>query len=239
MPYFLCNDNLDLNLAATVSGEEARHLLLSHRLKVGERVKLQGPNGKRFLCITQQIKKDQVVFKVVESALVPSEPKIKVTLFQSVVSEKALDFIFQKGTELGLSGIVLFNSANTATKLSKEQFIKKQSRWNRILIESAKQCERQKWPDLKFVENLDEIVKTELGQKKVFLLDPKGDKKSFDASNGLEIGLIVGPEGGLNEIEEEKLRALPNVDLLTLGPVLLRAETAALASLSMLRSIMF
>ena len=89
------------------------------------------------------IGKQDLKVSFVENLPLPAEPKVKMMLFLSMVSEKALDFILQKSTELGLGGVVLFNSANTATALSEEGFNKKRDRWEKIMIEAAKQIRPQ------------------------------------------------------------------------------------------------
>ena len=216
-----------------VSGEEARHLLLSHRLKRGKKIKLQGPDGQRYLAEVVAIDKGSLLARAVEQLIVPSEQKIKTSLFQSVVSEKALDFIFQKGTELGLSEIILFNSANTAAKLSDDIFKKKLERWNKILGEAAKQSERSKWPQLSFVKDLEGAIKL-MTQEKVFLAGIDGKKFSSLAPNPLSLALVIGPEGGFTTEELKKMQEVVNLQNIWLGNFVLRAETAALAGLAVL-----
>ena len=123
MPYFLASENLEIGKELTLTGDEARHILLSHRIKIGEQIKLQGPNGKRFLCEVAATDKKSLTIVIVSSLTVPNEPSVQLILFQAIVSEKALDFIFQKATELGVAKIVLFNSKNTAAKLSADLFL--------------------------------------------------------------------------------------------------------------------
>jgi 16S rRNA (uracil1498-N3)-methyltransferase len=233
MPYFLSDKNLTLNQQVEISGEEARHILFAQRIKKGEKIKLQGPNGKRFLSEVVLADKKSLKVLPLESVAVPAEPAVKITLFQSVVSEKALDFIFQKGTELGLSKVVLFNSANTAAKLSADKFKSKQERWNKILMESAKQCERAVWPGLEFLPGADEVILAAKNSDKVFLADIKGDKLNVNGQIS-NVAILIGPEGGFAPLDMEKFKSLPNLSIISLGNFVLRAETAAVASLALL-----
>ena len=230
MPYFFSNENLFLGGSHQIDGEEARHILLSHRVKICEKLKLQGPDGKRFLSEVVSAGKKDLMVKALEQLEVPEEPKIKITLFQSVVSEKALDFIFQKGTELGLSSIVLFNSANTATKFTRDIFAKKEERWNKILEESAKQCERSVWPSLQFAFDMNQVLETVKSLDEVFLTDISGQRLKTTNNKLQTAGLIIGPEGGFTKEEVSEFKKIPNVEPVSLGPILLRAETAALAT---------
>jgi 16S rRNA (uracil1498-N3)-methyltransferase len=236
MPYFFCAENLSLNKFVEIGGEEARHILLAHRSKIGEKIKLQGPDGNRHNAEIVEIGKNKLKLKILEQLIPPAEPKVKITLFQAVVSEKALDFIFQKGTELGVTKIVLFNSANAATKLSSDQFKKKLDRWNKILGEAAKQSERVNFPGLEFVSNLDSVVSALKSYGKVFLADILGGKPQ--AVNGLiqTYAVVVGPEGGFTKDEVRVLQTLKNLQTVSLGPTVLRAETAALAIVAIIRS---
>jgi 16S rRNA (uracil1498-N3)-methyltransferase len=236
MPYFFTHDNLKLGKEIIIQGEEARHILLSHRIKLGEQIKLQGPDGKRYKAEIKEINRNSLKCLVLEALAVPQEPSMAIVLFQSVVSEKALDFIFQKGTELGLSKIILFNSTNTATKLSREQFGRKQLRWDKILIEAAKQSERGKWPELLFVLDINQAVEKMRSLGKILLADPSGDKLLPLDPVPSTLGLVIGPEGGFTNQEIEIFKGLPNLQPISLGPILLRAETAALAALSICRN---
>jgi len=236
MPYFLSEENLSLGQTVEITGEEGRHILLAHRAKKGERIKLQGPDGKRYLSEIVNAGKNFLSAKAIEQIKMPEEPSVAVTLLQSVVNEKALDFIFQKGTELGLSKIILFNSANTAKKLSCDDFKNKQQRWLKILAEAAKQCERAKWPALEFLPDVKAVLPAMQAFGIVYLMDIDGEKPKSIAGNDSGIALIVGPEGGFTAHEVARFRGFANVKSLSLGPILLRAETAALASIAILNS---
>ena len=229
MPYFFSEENLSLGQAVNIAGDEARHILLSHRIKVGEKIKLQGPDRKRFLCQVKKVLKSQLSAEPVLELSLPQEPKTDVVLFQTVVSEKALDFIFQKSTELGVKNIILFNSANAATKLSREIYEKKFSRWGKIISEAAKQSERAVIPTLEFLSGIDQVIKKAQNLNSCFVLDVNGS--SINPGNSTaSIGLVVGPEGGFTGSELEAFK-LAGLKLLKVGDVILRAETAALAGI--------
>jgi 16S rRNA (uracil1498-N3)-methyltransferase len=236
MPYFLSQNILKLNSTEIITGEEARHILLSHRVKIGEKIKLQGLNGKRFLTEVLKITKKDLQVKVLKELDPPAELSVNISLFLSVLSEKGLDFVFQKATELGAKEIYLFNSQNTAVKLTKEIFEKKQSRWNKILSESAKQSERAVYPVLKFLPSLTEVSDVLKKNDRVFLADQSGSATDELAAKFKSIGLIVGPEGGFSEQEIGLLKEELNVKIIKLSPFVLRAETAAISGLSLIVS---
>ena len=233
MPYFLSAENLKIGQRIKLVGEEAAHLLLARRLKVGEEVKLQDPNRQRFLCRVVEVEKRAVNLLVLEALEAPPEPELAVVLFQAVVGQAALDWVFQKSTELQADGVVLFNSQNTANRLTLQKFQEKHARWERVLWEAAKQCERLHPPAISFALGVEEV----LGQLKTYdsvvVLDPGSQIRFKDAGfpKAKKIAVVVGPEGGLTPEEHQRLASLKNSKAVNLGPVLLRAETAALAGL--------
>lgn len=234
MSYFLTDKNLDLHTETTIDGDEAHHILLSRRMKVGDYIEVQGLNSKRFKAEIRGIKKNSVEIAVVSELSVPQELSSQITLFQSVVSEKALDFIFQKTTELGACEIILFNSQNTATKLTQEKFNSKLERWNKILWEAAKQSGRGVIPKLSFAQSLEDVVA--LGSKldAFYVLDMEG--KKIDRKNEYSrVGFVVGPEGGLTKQEMEVFSRDPHAQIINISPFILRAETAAIAGLALLQ----
>lgn len=233
MSYFFCADNLAVGQEVKLAGPEARHILLSRRTKPGQKISLQDPKGLRFSAEVFAADKNTVKVKILGPLPVPSEPRVFLTLYLSVISEAALDIVLQKGTELGLGKLVLFNSINTATKLGAEVFAKKKVRWEKIVKESAKQCDRGIWPELEFLSDLAEVKQSLANYDKIILFDIVG--KSLNSvgwpPNLKSLALLVGPEGGFSDTEVDVLGSLPKADPVTLGPVLLRADTACLAGL--------
>src|SRR4051812_12837296 len=98
MSYFLSGQNLEIGKQYALVGEEARHILLSRRMKVGEEFNLQGADGKRFVVELTEVNKNRLTVRAISKISIPQEPKTPIVLLQAVINEKAFDFILQKGT---------------------------------------------------------------------------------------------------------------------------------------------
>ena len=236
MSYFLSGEKLILGREIVLKGPEALHILLSRRVKLGEILQLQDQGQKRFACEVVSIVKKELVVKVVKPLEIPLELSAAITLYQSMVSEKALDFILQKTTELGILNIFLFNSERTATKMTLEQFAKKYERWEKILWESAKQCDRSVIPKLSFLPDLQKVLDQTSEQSTVYILDASGVRLE-SGKKDLKVSLAVGPEGGFTQNELEQLKTIPNSKTVSISPFTLRAETAAIASLVIVQTM--
>lgn len=235
MPYFLSENNLEIGQPVKFSIDEMRHFLLSRRTKTGEQVLVQGPDGKRFKAVVKSISKKFAGISTIEKISPPDEPLIRVTLIQAMIAEKALDFILQKATELGASAIILFNSERTPTRISFAVFEKKKERWNKILWEAAKQSDRPKIPALSFFPELSTLVKKLPGLERLVILDREAEVLAKDLPKAKSLGVFVGPEGGFTQKESLLLKSLPNTISGSLGSGILRAETAAIASIALVQ----
>jgi 16S rRNA (uracil1498-N3)-methyltransferase len=234
MPYFLSEKKLQIGQPASIIGEEAGHVLLARRAKVGEEIKVQGPDGKRFLATISETKKHEVVVNPQKEIPVPAEPSSKIILFQSVVASGTLDTILQKATELGAAGIVLFNSQYTATKLSQQKFLDKLPRFKKILWEAAKQCERGTVPLLRYLADIKDIESEAAQLDRLVIFDISGGRLGAKGKM-LNVGMVIGPEGGLSGDEVRLLSSMPNSQLASLGAFVLKAETAAIAALAVIQ----
>ena len=157
MPYFLSDKNLNIDQQVILAGEEAGHILLSHRVKKGEKINSKGrtENGFWPRLLRQQKRCYRKSFRN------PGYSQRAGNFYYPLPVRslrKSFGFYFPKRHGAGpKSKIVLFNSANTAAKLSKELFVKKSARWNKILMEAAKQSERAKVPALEFSGDVQRI----------------------------------------------------------------------------------
>lgn len=238
MSYFLSAQTLELNKQFEITGEEARHILFARRVKVGEKIALQDPAFNRFLCEVVSFNKKSIIVRLLETITPPKESSLKIVLFQSLVSENALDTILQKSTELGVAKIVLFNSHNTPTHLG-EKVDKKMTRWQKIIQEACKQSNRLRAPEIIFLNDLESAVSQIGDLDKVFLLE-KTTKRSFPDfadKKYKNVGILIGPEGGFTQEEIDGLEKLKNLAPVKLGPRILRADTAAISSAAIVQTM--
>lgn len=226
MSLFISKNPLKLKNPTQITGEEALHMLTSRRIKVGEEVKMQDEEGNRFLCQVTEVSKKTLTVLPIDPLPTPLIAKTPITLYQSYIAEQALDFVLQKATELNIAHIVIFKADNSPT--SPKDIDKKLVRWNKIILESSKQCERANLPTLTFTHSLEEAIKLHKPEK-LFLLDQSGNKIKL-SKDIKSAGVIVGPEGGLTHVEISKIKA----DKVSLGPLVLRSETAALTGIATL-----
>ena len=144
----------------------------------------------------------------------------------------AQNFLIQKATELGVTKIIPFLADNCAVK--KEILEKKIEKWRKIAFEAFKQCERANVPEIKDVQELKDIDFSEYDKVIVCSeIERKNTLKNCDIKNAEKILLIVGVEGGFSKREFEFFEER-NFDMISLGNLILKAETAVISAISTL-----
>lgn len=240
MSYFLAEKPMQLGNTYTLTKDEARHVSLSRRVKMGEKIILQGPDERRFMCVVTNATKDNVTVSAEHEIKTPEEPKLNITIFQALISENALDTIIQKITELGATSLVIFPSKHSPNSIT-EKKEKKLERWNRISIEAAKQSDRVKPLSIEYADTLEQTLKRASKLNQILLLDKTSSKRMKDVTAALaptdSIGAYIGPEGGFSPEEDSVIQKLPHALPISLGPRILRADSAALSITAIIQAL--
>ncbi len=233
MPRFFVNEINEENI--TLTGENARHIGRSLRMRTGEEVTVCCKRTD-YNCIISRITEDTVFLELKEKLLCESEPDIEVTLFQAVPKLDKLEYIIQKSVELGVSHIVPMLTRRCISRPAEKDFAKKLPRLNKIAEEAAKQSGRG------IITDVSEIIsyRTALEQiknidKSLILYEAEGGKRFSEIDfNGIKtVGLIIGSEGGFDKSEVEDAKKA-GAEQIWLGKRILRCETAPISALSIL-----
>lgn len=225
-------DNADLvNGVAVIYGDEFYHATKVLRLKNGFKIIVATGDGFDYLCEIISIEKDCLKAKVIETKKNAGMPNIEVTLFQAVIKGGKSDIVVQKATELGASEIELFYSDNTSEKDVNTD------RLNKVALEAAKQCHRSSVPIVKMLNNFAEVVKNTANYDLIIMAYEFEDKTSIREiltknSGAKKVAVIVGSEGGFSEKEANLARSC-GISTVSLGKRILRAETAAISTLTL------
>ncbi|NBG87935.1 16S rRNA (uracil(1498)-N(3))-methyltransferase [Isachenkonia alkalipeptolytica] len=231
--------------SAYITGEDAKHLEKVLRLKVGDIIELVVGEELEYLGEITVVEGKSTQVKLLELKQVQRESPLEITLYQGLPKASKMELIIQKAVELGIKRIVpVMNQRSVVQLKTKKDQQKKQERWQKIAYEAAKQSKRIKVPEItlpmEFNRALDnsfeefQIVAYEDEEKKgikdLTFLHGNKDQEVSRAT----IGLWVGPEGGFAEQEIESLKKI-GANTVTLGPRILRTETAGLALLTMVQ----
>lgn len=223
---------------AYIEGEDVRHIKDVLRYAVNDNLDICDENGVKYITKINNMAKEKISLKILEVSSETSEPSINITLFQGLPKSDKLEMIIQKCTELGVSEIVPVITDRVIVKIDEKSASKKVERWNKIALEAGKQSGRQKIPKIKNINNLKNLIEN-ISKYDILLLPYECEKeitlksvlRNLDA-NVKNIAIMIGPEGGFSE-NDLKLLDLPNVKKVTLGPRILRTETAGLATVTM------
>jgi 16S rRNA (uracil1498-N3)-methyltransferase len=225
-----------------IIGADVKHIFKVLRLKDDDEVVINDCNGKEFLAKINNINKQRVLVDIKEEMIDNRESSIEVTLYQGLPKAAKMELIIQKTTELGVKEIIPVVTKRVMSSIKNiEGEGKKLDRWNKIALEACKQSKRSIIPlvkEIMYFENIVEHLKTmdlvlvpyenaeNYGIKKV-VMDKCKDK------NIKRVAIIIGPEGGFEEDEIRILKDL-NCDIVTLGPRILRTETAGMVAMSLI-----
>ena len=222
------NDFIEIN------GDDARHISLSLRMKKGESLVLCDGKGREAEAVIREAFPESVVLDITERRDSIAEPKTEVVLYQALPKFDKLEYIIQKSVELGVSKIVPVLSSRCISRPDEKTMKKKLERLRKIADEAAKQSGRGKLPEvgelLSFKNAVAEMVKAETP---IFFFEHAEYPlhEIMEKRRGGKIAMMVGYEGGFSE-EEAAFAAEKGALIASLGPRILRCETAPVAALS-------
>ena len=224
---------------AYIYGDDVKHIYKVLRLKLKEKISINDCVGHEFLGEIEDINKESVKVKIIEKLDINNESPLNVYLYQGFPKAAKMDIIVQKNCELGIKEITPVITERVVVKNEKDDR-RKLERWNRIAFEAAKQSKRSIIPKVKPTLSFDEMLK-KLKSMDLILVpyenqEEVGLKKVFQGINRDSIknaAIIIGPEGGFEEAEIDKLKDA-GAYIITLGPRILRTETAGLVCNSLI-----
>ena len=238
MHRFFADESGVQNGLARLNGEDSAHALRVLRLEEGETIELVCA-PKRYVAVIEAANMDGVVVRVTDE-LRQTEAKTRVTLYQGLPKADKMELIAQKLTELGAAAIQPVAMERCVVKLEGKDAQKKTERWQKIAREAVKQCARVEVTEVREVKKLTALAADFAALD--LLIVPWEDARDgsikaclapFEGKEDLSIGILIGPEGGISQKEAEWLKENAGGKLVTLGPRILRTETAAIASVTM------
>lgn len=215
---------------------QVHHLVHVLRLRIGEDLTLFNGQGGEFEAVLTSAGKHEAVAWLVRHHSISRESALQITLAQCVSKGDRMDYTLQKAVELGVTRIVPLLSERSVVKLDAERWERKMEHWRGVIISACEQSGRTSIPMLEPVIALQLWLPKTRGKALKLTLAPNATNEPHEPpSEKQPIILLVGPEGGLSEPEVERsLKA--GFKALSLGPRILRTETAGVAALAMLQS---
>lgn len=237
MPRFYCPQALTLG-ATIVLPEHVAHHVHVLRLAVGDSVTIFNGEGGEYTAVLTSIDRKRASAEIKTFSSREVELPYAITLAQALPEASKMDWIVEKAVELGATAIQPLAAQRCVVKLSDERAMKKLSHWQGIVIAAAEQCGRNRLPHLGDVADFNAWI----AQKNLhlrILLTPRAEQSLANWARHhtpQAVALLTGPEGGFTEQEENTARAQGALTL-SMGPRVLRTETAGLAALAALNAV--
>lgn len=220
--------------APFIEGDDAKHIAKSLRMRVGEALTVCDTKGNDYNCTISAVLDERIELNIDSICKTNSEPSVEVTLLQCLTKGDKMDLIVRQAVEMGVTFVVPTVSQNCVSRPDEKQLLKKQERWQRIADEAAGQSGRGILPKVKDAMTLTEVAKELSSFDKCYFFYELGGKAVEQIEKDVKkIAVIIGPEGGFSLAEVEMLRNA-GATVTTLGPRILRAETAPVAAVSLI-----
>ena len=218
---------------AEISGDDARHLTRVLRVEAGQRYEISD-NRNVYLAEIETARKEQVVFRTLERMTAPA-PAPKLILLAALFKFDRFEWMVEKATELGVAEIVPVESARSERGLERAAH-KRVDRWRRIALEASQQSRRAFLPEVREPVAFAEARVFTATHRLVLDEDADAPRLVAPVVNAVDsIAILIGPEGGWTEEERAEFTAAGWARA-SLGPLILRAETAAIAALAIIAS---
>ena len=220
----------DLALSSTAS----QHVGVVLRMRVGERLTIFSGEDVEAPVTISAIDRKLVYVNVDDVYIVSRESPLAIHLVQGISKGERMDFVVQKAVELGVHSISPIVSAHCVVRLNSQQIAKKMQHWQAISLAACEQSGRNRIPVIHPVSTFSEQISSGMHAHSVFL-DPhaRGNFQQIHCAD-MRISVWIGPEGGFHP-DERQAAITAGHTLVSLGPRVLRTETAAIAAISVLQ----
>lgn len=236
--FFIPEQNIKEN-NIIITGGDVLHIQKVLRFKEGDMLSLCDSAGFDYNAVITEFTENSIICTIKSKTKSNTEPNIKVTLFQGIPKASKMDYIIQKTTELGISRIVPCIMERCVVKINDEKSAeKKLERWRKVAEEAAKQSGRGVIPEIYEPMIFNDAV-TEMLKSDLYFAPYEGECKThikpvlLSVKDPETVSFIIGPEGGFEIAEIEKICAA-KIPRITLGKRILRTETAGESVLSMI-----
>lgn len=235
MPKFFVKTNQINKNRITLYEDDVNHIANVLRKQIGEEINICNMDtSENFLCQIKEISKENIECEIIKTLKSETESSIDITIFQGLPKAEKMELIIQKCTELGVNTFVPVQMERCIVKLDTKSEIKKLDRWKKIAETAAKQSGRDIIPKVENIINLQKLLYS-IQKYDIVLLAYENEKENtlknalntVKGKENLKIGVIIGPEGGIEEKEVEQL-VKAGAQRITLGKRILRTETVGI-----------
>lgn len=234
MPHFFIDSKNKIENRIIIDDIESyRHIARALRARIGEKLLLIDENKIQYETIIKEIDSNKIICEIKNFYTSKRYLDFDLYLAQSPLRSDAQLTIMEKATELGVKAIFPIITDNCT--LNKSIIEKKLGKWQKVLYESSKQCERANIPTCYEPTKLDNVLEKDFD--KILILAERSTEISlkkflnkYPIKKGEKILVVIGPEGGFSQKEFEFFKS-KNLPLISLGDLILRAETAVIVTL--------
>jgi len=238
MPTFFVASEAIVPPTVRITGPLLQHLRASLRLQPGELLTVTDERGRRYRAEIAEVSIGTLIGRILDTTSAPPKTSPSIVLAQSLLKGEKMNWVIQKATELGVARIAPVLASHSVVRPRADRIEHQLARWQRIALEAAQQSERWSVPVIDEPATVPHLLSTSKTAAVKILLAERSDGASLSnlpLHNDGDVWLLIGPEGGWEEAEFRHMREQGFVGV-TLGPRILRAETAAIAALTILQS---
>lgn len=218
-----------------LEGDRAHYLSRVLRLEAGADFVVFNGQGGEFEARVERVERDAVWARVGAFTAVERESPLNITLVPGISRGERMDFTVQKAVELGVRTIAPVTTERSAVRLDGARRSRRLEHWRGIVLNACQQCGRTRIPLVEEITSLDQWLETaSKSAASRLVLSPRGTLSADDVEVEKDVVLLIGPEGGFSQRELERV-SQSGFRALSLGPRILRTETAAVAALTALQ----
>lgn len=231
-----CDLPLSPGAEITLPESAARHAVTVLRLQVGDTLKLFNGGGGEYRANLVAINKREARVRVADFLATERESPVDITLALGISAGERMDYSLQKATELGVTAIQPLATERSVVKLAGERADKRLQHWQHVVISACEQCGRNRVPAVAPVQKLYAYLAAADRGKRLLMLSPNASTPLKQVVPTASAVLLIGAEGGLAPAEYEAAQA-SGFEAVSLGPRILRTETAPVAALAVLQAL--